>query len=81
MRCFGMARALEPALTATLEESLLLSTEQLIPALAFMTFAIVIVYAIVHFFRTSKRAGEDRQSHLTRASEQKRAREGSIIQK
>ena len=59
----------------------MLSTEQLIPTLAFMTFGIVIVYAIVHFFRTSKRQGEDRQSPLTRASEQKRARQGSIIQK
>ncbi len=58
-----------------------LSTDQVIPALAFMTFAIAIVYAIVHFFRTSKRAGEDRQSPLTRASERRRSREGSIIQK
>lgn len=59
----------------------MLSTEQLIPALAFMTFGIAIIYAIVHFFRTSKKQGEDRQSALTRASEQKRAREGSIIRK
>ena len=59
----------------------MLNTDQIIPALAFMTFGIVIVYAIVHFFRTSKRHGEDRQSALTQSSERKRDREGSIIQK
>ncbi len=59
----------------------MLNSDQLIPALAFMTFGIAIIYAIVHFFWTSKRAGEDRQSALTRASEQTRDREGSIIKK
>ncbi len=68
-------------ISTNMEEFLLLNTEQLVPALAFMTFAIVIVYALVHFFRTSKTEGEHRHSPLTRASEQKRAREGSIIKK
>jgi hypothetical protein len=58
----------------------LLSTEQVIPALAFLTFGIVIVYAIVHFFSTTRKR-EGQQSPLTRASEQRRAREGSIIEK
>ena len=58
----------------------MLSTEQIIPALAFLTFGIAIVYAIVNFFSiTRKREGE--QSPLTRASEQRRAREGSVIEK
>ena len=59
----------------------MLNTEQVIPALAFMTFGIAIIYAIVHFFRTTKRQGEHQQTPLTRASERTRAREGSIIQK
>ena len=37
-----------------MEEHPLLSTDQLIPALAFMTFGIVIVYAIVHFFAKTR---------------------------
>ncbi len=56
----------------------LLSTEQLIPALAFTTLGIAILYAIVNFFRTAKRQGERQQTPLTRASERTRAREGSI---
>jgi len=37
-------------LHSNMEEHPLLSTEQIIPALAFLTFGITIVYAIVHFF-------------------------------
>jgi hypothetical protein len=63
-----------------MEDHPLLSTDQVIPALAFMTFGIVIVYAIVSFFRTMKGRSEHQQTPLTRASEEKRARHGSIIQ-
>lgn len=59
----------------------MLSTEQLIPALAFMTLGIAIAYAIVTFFRTAKRQGERQQTPLTQASERTRQREGSIIRK
>ena len=59
----------------------LLSTEQLIPALAFTTLGVAIIYAIVHFFWTSKRRGDRQQTPLTQASERKRANEGSIIRK
>ncbi len=70
----------KPAFAATWRNTLL-SSEQLIPALAFMTLGIAILYAIVNFFRTAKRQGERQQTHLTRTSEQTRAREGSIIKK
>ena len=63
-----------------MEEHPLLNTEQVIPALAFLTLGIAIVYAIVHFFSTTQKREGD-QSPLTRASELRRAREGSIIEK
>jgi len=75
-----MAIALKPALTATLRKPLI-NNEQIIPALAFLTFGIVIVYAIVQLFSAMRTRGERQQTPLTRASEQTRAREGSIIKK
>ena len=59
----------------------MLSTDQVIPALAFMTLGLVLVYAIMNYFRTMKRKSERQQTPLTRASEEKRDHQGSIIQK
>jgi hypothetical protein len=58
-----------------------MTTDQLIPALAFMTLGIVIAFAIFQFFSVMRRRRERQQTPLTRASETKRAREGSVIQK
>ena len=59
----------------------MLNNEQIIPALAFRTFGIVIVYAIMHFFSAMRKRNQRQKTHLTRSSEQKRDREGSIIKK
>jgi hypothetical protein len=58
-----------------------MTTDQLIPALAFMTLGIVIAFAIFQFFSVMRRRRERQQTPLTRASETKRTREGSVIQK
>jgi hypothetical protein len=74
-----MAMALKPALKQ--HGRPVLNNDQIIPALAFMTFGIVIVYAIGHFFSAMRKRNERQQTPLTRSSEQKREREGSIIKK
>ncbi len=59
----------------------MLNTDQVIPALAFMTLGIVIVFAIMQFFSIMKRRRQRQQTPLTQASELKRSRQGSIIEK
>ena len=58
-----------------------MTTDQLIPALAFMTLGIVIVFGIMQGFSIAKKRRERQDTPLTHASEVKRARQGSIIQK
>ena len=58
-----------------------MTTDQVIPALAFMTLGIVIAFAIFSFFNVMRRRRERQQTPLTQASELKRARQGSIIEK
>lgn len=80
MRCSSQARPSKTPATIIMEERVL-STEQFIPTLALMTLGIVAVYAIVNFFRTKQRQGDRQQTPLTRTSENKRARDGSIVRK
>ncbi len=65
----------------TEEEFPLITTDQVIPALAFMTLGIVIAFAIFQFFSIMRRRRERQQTPLTQASELKRARQGSVIEK
>ncbi len=57
-----------------------MTTDQVIPALAFMTLGIVIAFAIFQFFSVMRRRRERQNTPLTRASETKRVRQGSVIQ-
>ncbi len=61
--------------------TLVIHNEQIIPALAFMTLGIVIVFAVMHFFSHMRKRRERERTPLTRSSENKRANEGSVIQK
>jgi hypothetical protein len=58
----------------------LINNEQIIPALAFMTLGIVLAFAIMQFVSIMRRRRERQNTPLTRASETKRARQGSVIQ-
>jgi hypothetical protein len=59
----------------------LINNDQIIPALAFMTLGIVLAFAIIQFYSIMKRRRERQRTPLTQASEHKRARQGSVIQK
>jgi hypothetical protein len=59
----------------------LIVNDQIIPALAFMTLGIVLAFAIIQFFSIMRRRRERQNTPLTHASEVKRARQGSVIQK
>ena len=61
------------------ENNPLINNEQIIPALAFMTLGIVIAVAIVQLFSIMKKRRERQHTPLTRSSESKRKREGSVI--
>ncbi len=61
------------------EDGLLINNDQIIPTLAFMTLGIVIVIAIVQFFSIMRKRKQREQTALTRSSEEKRARHGSVI--
>jgi hypothetical protein len=61
------------------EDDPLINNEQIIPALAFMTLGIVIAFAIFQFFSIMRKRRQRQQTPLTRASEEKRARQGSVI--
>lgn len=81
MRCsLRSGVSIDAELKQIMEEHLL-TTEQLIPALALTTLGLALVYAIVNFFRTSKQQGERQETPLTQASERKRADKGSIIRR
>jgi len=58
----------------------LIHDDQIIPVLAFMTLGITIVIAIVQFFSVMRKRRQREQTPLTRSSEAKRTREGSVIQ-
>ncbi len=75
---YGMAQAncLSPS---NEEDDPLINNDQIIPALAFMTLGIVIAVAIIQFFSIMRKRRQRQQTPLTRASEEKRARQGSVI--
>ncbi len=60
---------------------MIINNEQIIPALAFMTLGIVIAFAIIQFVSHMRKRRQREQTPLTRASEAKRERQGSVIQK
>ncbi len=58
---------------------MVINNDQIIPTLAFMTLGIVIVVAVVQYFTHMRKRNQREQTPLTRSSEEKRSREGSVI--